>query len=180
MKSASVLLGYTPRPTGVRDELPRSLRHVPRTVRHSLRTVFASFPVGSAIDCVGRRFGKDEFIAELGRGGMGIVFKADQTDLHRAVAVKMILGGTVAGPEDLRRFRIEAEATAGLHHPNIIRIYELGEVDGCPFFSMEYIEGYVARDPLNCYPEDQATPELPQRHCGLRQRQPSPGFDMPI
>ena len=95
----------------------------------------------SSSDCVGRRFGKYEFIAELGRRGMGIVFKADQTDLHRTVAVKMILGGTVAGPEDLRRFRTEAEATARLHHPNIIRIHEVGEVDGCPYFSMEYIEG---------------------------------------
>ena len=73
----------------------------------------------SISDCVGRRFGKYEFIAELGRGGMGIVFKADQTDLHRTVAIKMILGAT-------------------------------------------------------------ATPELPQRHCQVRRRQPSAGFEMLI
>jgi serine/threonine-protein kinase len=53
----------------------------------------------------------------------------------------MILSGTVAGPEDLHRFRTEAEATAGLHHPNIVHIHEVGEVDGRPYFSMEYIEG---------------------------------------
>jgi serine/threonine-protein kinase len=82
-----------------------------------------------------------KIVSELGRGGMGVVFKANQTDLHRLVAIKMVLRGTVAGPDDLLRFRTEAEATAGLHHPNIVRIYEVGEVDGCPYFSMEYVEG---------------------------------------
>lgn len=95
----------------------------------------------SSSDCVGRRFGKYEFGDELGRGGMGVVFKVNQTDLHRTVAIKMILGGTVAGREDLLRFRTEAEATAGLHHPNIVRIYEVGEFDGRPYLSMEYIDG---------------------------------------
>src|SRR5262250_3086814 len=76
----------------------------------------------SSTACPGRCFGKYELVAELGRGGMGVVFKAHQTDLHRPVAIKMILRGTVAGPEDLLRFRTEAEATAALHHPNIVRI----------------------------------------------------------
>jgi serine/threonine protein kinase len=92
-------------------------------------------------DCVGRRVGKYEVVAELGRGGMGVVFKAHQTDLHRTVAIKMIRSGTIAGPEDVIRFRAEAEATAGLHHPNIVRIYEVGEFEGHPYFSMEYIDG---------------------------------------
>src|SRR6516164_11304464 len=95
----------------------------------------------STSDYAGRQIGKYELAAELGRGGMGVVFKANQTDLHRLVAIKMVLRGTVAGPDDLLRFRTEAEATAGLHHPNIVRIYEVGEVEGCPYFSMEYVEG---------------------------------------
>jgi serine/threonine-protein kinase len=90
---------------------------------------------------VGGRFGKYEITAELGRGGMGVVFKAQQTDLHRTVAIKMILSGTVAGADDLLRFRTEAEATAGLHHPNIVHIHEVGEIAGRPYISMEYVEG---------------------------------------
>lgn len=100
-----------------------------------------ALPSPSASDLVGRRFGKFEVVAELGRGGMGAVFKANQLDLHRTVAIKIILSGAVAGPDDLARFRVEAEATAALHHPNIVRIYEVGDSNGCAFFSMEYIGG---------------------------------------
>jgi serine/threonine-protein kinase len=95
----------------------------------------------SISDFVGRRIGNYEILGELGRGGMGVVFKAQQTDLHRTVAIKMILGGTVAGEEDLNRFRTEAEATASLQHPNIVRIHEVGEFEGRPYFSMEFVDG---------------------------------------
>ncbi len=82
-----------------------------------------------------------EILGELGRGGMGVVYKARQTKLKRLVALKMILGGTHAGGQELARFRSEAEAVARLQHPNIVQVYEVGERDGCPFFSLEYIDG---------------------------------------
>ncbi len=92
-------------------------------------------------DLVGQCFGKFHIVAELGRGGMGVVYRAVQLDLQRTVALKMVLGGAVAGPGDLQRFHIEAKATATLGHPHIVRIHEVGEIAGTPFFSMEYVEG---------------------------------------
>jgi WD40 repeat protein len=82
-----------------------------------------------------------EVLGELGRGGMGIVYKARQVGLSRLVALKVVLAGAHAGADELARFRREAEAIARLHHPNVIEIYQLGESDGVPFFSMEFCAG---------------------------------------
>jgi serine/threonine protein kinase/WD40 repeat protein len=82
-----------------------------------------------------------ELLEELGRGGMGVVYKARQTGLNRFVALKMILPGMPIRTEDRARFRTEAEAVARLQHPNIVQIYEIGEHAGCPYFSMEFIPG---------------------------------------
>jgi serine/threonine-protein kinase len=79
--------------------------------------------------------------AVLGRGGMGVVFKARHLRLNRAVALKMLLAGPYAQPQERRRFLREAEAVAGLRHPNIVQVYDSGDLDGRPYFVMELVEG---------------------------------------
>src|ERR1700751_5367591 len=78
---------------------------------------------------------------EGGRGGMGVVYRAWHLRLNRAVALKMLLAGPCARPEELERFLREAEAVAGLRHPNIVQIFDVGDLDGRPYFTMEYLEG---------------------------------------
>jgi WD40 repeat protein/serine/threonine protein kinase len=82
-----------------------------------------------------------EILAELGRGGMGVVYKARHIGLDRLVALKMILAGPHAGPREQIRFRQEAEAVARLRHANLIQIYDIGESDGCSYLALEFIEG---------------------------------------
>ena len=82
-----------------------------------------------------------EILGELGRGGMGVVYRARQVRLNRPCVLKMILAGAHAGAEAVARFLAEAEAVARLQHPNIVQIYEIGEADGLPFFELEYVDG---------------------------------------
>jgi WD40 repeat protein len=82
-----------------------------------------------------------EIHEELGRGGMGVVYRAVQAGLNRPVALKMILAGSHAGPTERERFRREAQAVASLQHPNIVQIFEIGEAAGHPYLALELVEG---------------------------------------
>src|SRR5690606_28427856 len=85
---------------------------------------------------------------EIGRGGMGVVYKARQPGLDRLVAVKLIRAGRLADESSVRRFRQESRAAAQLAHPGIVAIHEVGERDGLPYFSMDYVEGRSLADLL--------------------------------
>jgi serine/threonine-protein kinase len=92
-------------------------------------------------DSLPRRFGCYELLAEIGRGGMGVVYKARQQGLDRLVAVKMILASHLASQEHVRRFQVEAKAAAGLRHAGIVQIHDVGQCHGQHYFTMQYIEG---------------------------------------
>jgi eukaryotic-like serine/threonine-protein kinase len=77
----------------------------------------------------------------LGRGGMGVVFRARHLRLNRIVALKMALAGAYAGPHERERFQREAEAVAGLRHPNVVQIHDVGDSDGRPYYTMEFVDG---------------------------------------
>jgi serine/threonine protein kinase len=102
----------------------------------------ATLPIGRPCQPLStQEFGDYDQLSEIARGGMGVVYRARQKGLNRIVALKMILAGRLAGPDDLKRFLTEAEAAARLQHPNIVQVHEVGKVDGQHFFCMEYIDG---------------------------------------
>ena len=90
--------------------------------------------------------------ALLGRGGMGIVYKARHLHLNRSVALKMLIAGAYAGPHERTRFQREAEVVASMRHPNIVQVHDVGDHEGCPYFTMELLEGGTLAQTLSGTP----------------------------
>src|SRR5262249_32306115 len=88
-----------------------------------------------------KQVGDYDILAEVGRGGMGVVYKARHRGLRRTAALKMVLAGEVASPTQELRFRLEAELAARVQHPNIVQVYEIGSHQEPPFLAMEWVEG---------------------------------------
>ncbi len=94
------------------------------------------------------RFGDFRLIRELGRGGMGVVYLAEQVSLKRMVALKVLLPGVRVWSHAIERFQREARAAGGLHHAHIVPVYASGEQDGMPYFAMQHIDGVTLSDEI--------------------------------
>ncbi len=142
-------------PTGVGPSLPP----------HDEVTRCGGPPTGGPPPCshdrLPRRFGEYELLEELGRGGMGVVYRARHLPSGRTVALKMILSGALASPLAVERFKAEARSAARLDHPHIVPIYEIGEVAGQRYFTMQLLTGGTLQQRL------QAGPLSPHPAAGL-------------
>ena len=111
----------------------------------------------------GKKLGRYEIRSKLGEGGMGEVYLAEDTELHRKVALKVLPADVVANRDRMRRFKQEATAAAALNHPNIAHIYEIGESAGTHFIAMEFVDGLTLRELILDLPRPSFTSDVGMR-----------------
>jgi tetratricopeptide (TPR) repeat protein len=121
-----------------------------KTLSEAAARLMVADPFAQRLD--GQTVSGYEILGEIGRGGMGVVYKARHRALKRLVALKMILAGPYAGPDQLTRFRTEAEAAARVQHPHLVQIYEVGEQEGRPYLALEFVAGSSLEQMLNGTP----------------------------
>jgi WD40 repeat protein/serine/threonine protein kinase len=135
---------------------PAQRRSAVRALRHSQHTRATAPEKGPAVEPqilpAPQKVGSYDILSEVGRGGMGVVYKARHRSLHRLVALKMVLAGEFASPAQEMRFRLEAELAARVRHPNIVQVYEVGSYEGRPFLALEWMDGGSLADRLDGEP----------------------------